>query len=97
MIIVNPEADYDCIFVELEDDNSRVQMHLHAQAGVRDFARREVRQIEVVSNSGTIFALDNVREKMPCDPHGLGEGNVYSGFDFGGDEQEEAAARDEPD
>ncbi len=82
MITIRPEADYDCIYVELIDDGSRVIMHLHARAGTRDTVHKELRQIEVSSKASTVFAMDNVDEKLPCDPRGLGEGNVYSRDDY---------------
>jgi hypothetical protein len=86
MIVVRPESEYDCVFVNLEDETSRVQMHLHVYAGTRELSRRELRQLEVSSTADTVFALDNVQEKLPCDPHGLGGSNVYSGYDSTRDE-----------
>ena len=83
MITVRPEHNYDCIYIELADSTSRVQIHLHAQAGSRGSVRKELRQIEVKSLADTVFAVDNVgNNKLPCDPHGLGGSNVYSGHDY---------------
>lgn len=76
MITVTPEADYDCIYVELVDDTSRVRIHLHALPGAL-LTQRQLRQIEVNSKAETVFALDRTREdKLPCDPHGLGGQDV---------------------
>lgn len=83
MITVTPEQDHDCVYVELVDDTSRVQMHLHVPRGARDLAMNELRQIEVSSTAGTVFAMDHAKEdKLPCDPHGLGGSDVYSGYDY---------------
>ncbi|MEE8114914.1 MAG: hypothetical protein V3T23_11250 [Nitrososphaerales archaeon] len=82
MITVRPESDYDCVYIELADPTSRVQMHVHVRPGTRDLSRRELRQIEVSSTADTVFAMDNVTDKLPCDPHGLGGSNVYSGYDY---------------
>jgi len=78
MISIRPEEDYDCVYVELQDPTSRVQIHLHVRPATRDMARRELRQIEVSSKADTVFAMNNVTDKLPCDPHGLGDSNVYS-------------------
>jgi len=83
MITVRPEATHDCVYVELVDETSRVQMHLHVRPGSRAGAIQELRQIEVSSKADTVFAMDNVKQdKLPCDPHGLGGSNVYSGYDY---------------
>lgn len=92
MITVRPEAEYDCVYIELEDSTSRVQMHIHVRPGTRDQSRKELRQIEVSSTADTVFAMDNVTEKLPCDPHGLGGSNVYSGYDY---EHRESGEQDE--
>jgi len=82
MITIRPEADYDCVYIELVDPTSRVQIHLHVRPGTRDMIGKELRQIEVSSLADTVFAMDNVTEKLPCDPHGLGGSNVYSGYNY---------------
>lgn len=100
MITTRLEADYDCVYIELVDPTSRVQMHLHVRPGTRDSSRKELRQLEVSSTADTVFAMDNVTEKLPCDPHGLGGSNVYSGYDYDcrsegkSDEKREAESRD---
>lgn len=79
MIQVKPEADYDCVYVELVDETSRVRVHLHAMPGTV-LQYRELRQLEVVSNADTVFAQDRVErdERLPCDPIGIGGYNDHS-------------------
>jgi len=91
MITIRPEPHYDCVYFELADAYSRVQLHFHARAGTRDLSRHELRQIEASSTVGTVFAVDNVNsvEELPCDLHGLGGNSVFTEQDYDDNSREE--------
>ena len=82
MVTTTLESDYECLYGEWQDENSRVRVHIHARAGVRDASARELRQIEVATAAGTVFAMDNVTERHPCDSYNIGGQDVYSGYDY---------------
>ena len=66
MIESHPRPDHECITITCEDSESRVRVHLHREVSGND---PRLRQLEVLSNTETVLALDLVErdEEMECD------------------------------
>ncbi len=81
MITVHLEPDYDCIYVELIDDSSRVRIHIHERPGVVKIdSQKELRQVIVESKAETVFVVDRVtrEDRLPCDPINPGGYNDFT-------------------